>query len=185
PWVAGIIVIGGICAVATWIIGPTKGLFAAADDGLIPSKLGKVNRFGAPLPILLLQGAICSMLCLVYLLLPSVKSAYWFLSAMAAQLAFFMYAILFISAIRLRYVSPQQRAFKIPGGNIGMWLLAGMGFVVSLFVIALGFIPPSDVDVGSVWWYETLLIGGDLSILLPVFFLGRKHKLQIDAFQPA
>lgn len=183
PWVAGIIVLGGVCAVATWIIGPTKGLFAAAQDGFLPALLSKTNRFGVPLPMLLLQAALCSLLCLVYLLLPSVKSAYWLLSAMAAQLAFLMYALLFLSALRLRYKEKETpRPFKIPGGNVGCWLVCGLGLLICVFVIVLGFIPPSDIPVGNLWTYEALLIGGECALILPIFML-KKHS--VGAQRPA
>ena len=178
PWVAGIIVLGGVSAVATWIIGPTKGLFAAAQDGLLPAFLSNMNRFNVPLPMLMLQASLCTILCLVYLLLPSVKSAYWLLSAMAAQLAFFMYAILFISTLRLRYTHKDTpRPFKIPGGNAGCWLVCILGLVTCLFVIVLGFIPPSDLPIGNIWSYEALLIGGECALIAPIFFLKGSSKI--------
>src|SRR5690606_23431261 len=128
-------------------------------DDLLPKGLQRTNRFGVPMPILMLQGIIGSILTLAFLLLPSVKSSYWALTAMAAQLAFVMYAILFLSAIRLRYTAKDMpRPYTIPGGNIGIWLVGGSGFIISLFVIFLGFVPPSDLNVGSIWRYEALLL---------------------------
>lgn len=173
PLIAGAILIGGVCAVATWIIGPTKGLFAAADDGLLPPLLAKTNRFGVPYAMLLIQGAICSLLTMVYLLLPTVEGAYFALSAMAAQLSLMMYAILFCAAIRLRYSHPHQtRPFKIPGKNWGIWLASIAGLTVSAAVIFLGFVPPStQVEVGDVIKYQTFLIGALLIILLPLVFI--------------
>lgn len=173
PFIAGAILIGGICAVATWIIGPTKGLFAAADDGLLPAFLAKTNRYGVPYMMLLAQGIICSLLTLVYVLLPTIEGAYFLLSAMAAQLSLLMYAILFCAAIRLRYSHANTpRPFKIPGKNWGMWLVAGSGVLISSFVVLLGFVPPShNVDLGDVVLYETCLIVGNIFILLPILFI--------------
>jgi amino acid transporter len=173
PFIAGAILIGGICAVATWIIGPTKGLFAAADDGLLPAFLAKTNRYGVPYMMLLAQVFICSLLTLVYVLLPTIEGAYFLLSAMAAQLSLLMYAILFCAAIRLRYSHANTpRPFKIPGKNWGMWLVAGSGVLISSFVVLLGFVPPShNVDLGDVVLYETCLIVGNIFILLPIVFI--------------
>ncbi|MBS0287774.1 MAG: amino acid permease [Proteobacteria bacterium] len=175
PLMAGAILIGGVCAVATWIIGPTKGLFAAADDGLLPGYLAKTNRYGVPYAMLLTQGGICSLLTLVYILLPTVEGAYYLLSSMAAQLSLLMYAILFAGAISLRYTQPnKERPFKIPGKNWGIWLFAGMGILISLVVIVLGFVPPtSKVNLGDVVMYEGCLIAGIAVILLPLVFI---HK---------
>lgn len=177
PWleivIACAILIGGVCAVATWIIGPTKGLFAAADDGLLPPFLARTNRYGVPYAMLLTQGGICSLLTLVYILLPTVEGAYFALSAMAAQLSLLMYAILFAASISLRYTKPNTpRPFKIPGKNWGIWLAAGAGFIVCISVVMLGFIPPSTkIDLGDVVMYESFLIGGMGLILLPVLLI--------------
>jgi amino acid transporter len=179
PYIAGAIIIGGICGVATWIIGPTKGLFAAASDGLLPKGLDYTNRYGAPVKILLLQGLIGTTLSGVYLLLPTVQSAYWLLSAMTAQLSFLMYALLFAATIRLRYVAPQKvRPFKIWGGNWGVWLVAGTGFLASIGVILLGFIPPTEVEVSNIWQYETILILGGTVIVGPAFIWPKYQALK-------
>ena len=170
-WIGFSIIIGGIGGVATWIIGPTKGLLAAKEDKLIPKALEKTNRYGVPIPILILQAIIGSILTLSFLWMPSVKSAYWLLSAMATQLALLMYAVIFLAAIRLRYNrKTTPRAFKIPGGNVGMWLVAGIGCTTCLGVLFLGFIPPNAIDVGNLWVFETLLIGGIIAILTPWCF---------------
>ncbi|MBS0289935.1 MAG: amino acid permease [Proteobacteria bacterium] len=173
PLMAMAILIGGVCAVATWIIGPTKGLFAAADDGLLPEFLAKTNRFGVPINMLLTQGGICSLLTLIYILLPTIEGAYYLLSALAAQLSLLMYAILFAAAIRLRYSQKEkERPFKIPGKNWGMWLFAGMGIGISVIVILLGFVPPTHkIELGDVVLYECYLIAGMFFILLPIFLI--------------
>lgn len=187
PWLSGLIaiaiLIGGFCQVATWIIGPTKGLFAAADDSLLPAFLAKTNRYGVPYVMLLAQGTICSILTLVYLFLPSVEEAYFALSVMAAQLSMIMYAILFISAIRLRYVQPHTpRPYQIPFGKIGMWCVAGVGTLLCLSVVGIGFLPPTlNIDIGDVLLYEGFLVGGMALILLPILLIhvpwGRKKQL--------
>jgi glutamate:GABA antiporter len=177
PWLSTLIaiaiMIGGVCAVATWIIGPTKGLFAAADDGLLPGFLAKTNRYGVPYAMLLTQGVICSLLTLVYLFLPTVEGAYFALSAMAAQLSMIMYAILFASALRLRYTQKDTpRPYKIPGGNVGMWIVACAGIMISITVVTIGFLPPTlNIDVGDVLMYEGFLIGGMIVILLPILLI--------------
>jgi amino acid transporter len=173
PLMAVAILIGGICAVATWIIGPTKGLFAAADDGLLPPFLAKTNRYGVPQNMLLIQGLIGSLFSLVFILLPTLEGAYFLLSAMAAQLSLLMYGLLFAASIRLRYNQASiKRPFKIPGGNWGIWWVAGSGIGISVLVILLGFIPPTHkIDVGDVLIYESYLIGGILAILLPIFLI--------------
>ena len=93
--------------------------------------------------------------------MPSVNTSYWILVAMASELYLVMYILMFIAAIRLRYTHPHnERHYRIPGGRLGMWLVAGIGILGSLFAIIVGLFPPSQIDTGKVLSYETILIGG-------------------------
>lgn len=178
--VAIAILIGGVAAVTTWIIGPTKGLFAAADDNLLPQSLAKTNRYGVPTNMLLLQAAICTALTLFYLFLPSVEGTYFALSQMAAQLSMIMYIILFAAALRLRYSQKTiLRPFKIPLGDIGMWITCVIGITTCLMVILIGFLPPiGKIDVGNGMGYELVLIIGLCVFILPTLFIHRLNKPQ-------
>jgi Amino acid transporters len=178
PIIAICIIIGGISGVSAWIIGPTKGLLAAANDGCLPDWLKKTNRHGAPVAVLLLQGGIFSVLCGAFLLFPTVNSSYWFFSALTAQLAMLVYVLMFTASIRLRYSHPEQyRAYIIPGKRVGIWLAASAGILISIFAIAIGFLPPPNIKIGNVFLYEGLLVTGILVFTGLPFVLFRKSSL--------
>jgi amino acid transporter len=177
PVIAVLIVIGGIGGVAAWIIGPTKGLLVATLDGSAPAILGKINRHGVPVVILLLQAVICTALCSIFLLMPTVSSSYWVLTAITAQLAMLVYIALFAAAIYLRYKKPEVvRDYKIPFGNVGIWVLGLLGISSSIFAIAIGFIPPSDMNVGSLFKYEMILVVGIVIFCVPPVVMYRVRK---------
>ncbi len=170
PVVAFMLVLGGLASVNNWIIAPTKGLLVAAQDGSMPAIFHRENRHGAPVVLLMYQAVIVSLLTLVFLLIPSVNGSYWFLTALAAQLYMVMYIIMFITAIYLRYKFPHHpRAFSIPGGNLGMWIVSVAGIIGCSVTIAVSFIPPPNTDIGSLWYYEGLLITGFIIMCLPPF----------------
>ena len=106
PIIVLMIVIGAFAGVSSWIIGPTKGLLVASEDGSMPTFLRHTNKHNVPTTILLLQAMIFSVLCSVFIIMPTVSSSFWLLSAMTAQLALLSYAIMFAAAIRLRYQPP-------------------------------------------------------------------------------
>ena len=167
-----LIIIGGIGTVAAWIIGPTKGLLVAVRDGSLPKQLGAVNQRDVPVVILLMQAVLFTLLCSVFLLMPTVTSAYWLLTAITAQLAMLVYVGMFAAAIYLRYKYPKiPRAFKIPGGRWGIWCVGLLGLGSSVFAILLGFVPPEQVHVGALWRYESLLLGGIVLFALPPFVM--------------
>lgn len=162
PIIAGAIIIGGLSGVSAWIIGPTKGLMVAAEDGSLPQFMRQRNSKGVPSNVLILQGVIVSILCLAFVLMPTVNSSFWLLSQITAQLALLVYIGLFAAGIRLRYKQGYvARSFTIPGGKkFGMWFVALCGILACLIAFGLGFIPPSQVGITNVFVYELLLIGG-------------------------
>lgn len=175
PLTAALIIIGGLSGVSAWIIGPTKGLLVAARDGSLPHQLAKVNAAGAPVKILMLQGIIFTLLSSLFILVDTVNAAYWLLRALCGQLALLVYIFMFAAAIKLRYSQPHiPRAYKIPGGKLGMWCTAGIGLLCCIGTILIGFVPPTQIQIHNAYFFETFLIVGMLiCILLPWILL--KH----------
>jgi putative glutamate/gamma-aminobutyrate antiporter len=178
PFLACAIVIGSIGGVGAWILGPSKGILMACHDGCLPAKLGIKNRHGVPVVILLLQGIIFTILCSAFIFMPTVSSGFWVLSNITSILALLVYIAMFLAALRLRYKHPEvERTFRIPGGKIGLWSTCLIGLASSLFTIGIGFLPPSQIAVGDVKTYESIMIVGvALSCLLP-FIIYWLHKL--------
>ncbi len=161
PVIAIMITLGAMGGVSTWAAGPTKGLLAAAQDGDFPPILHKVNKNSMPVAMLVFQGIIVTIISAVFLFMPNVNSSFWILLVLASQLYLVMYIIMFMAGIILRYKKPETpRAYKIPGGNFGMWLVAGVGILGSLFAVIIGFFPPDQVDTGSLLFFELFLFGG-------------------------
>ena len=163
PVVAFMITLGALGQVTAWIVGPSKGLFATAKEGDLPPFFQRVNKNGVAVNLLTVQGCIVTILSLVFLLMPDVNSSYWILSALTVQLYLIMYILLYSAAIKLRYSKPNvQRAYKIPGGNLGMWIIAGVGILGALFAIFIGFFPPAQLKSGSILFYGLFLSLGIL-----------------------
>lgn len=177
PVIAVLIILGGIGTVSAWVIGPTRGVMIAAADGSAPNWLAKQNKYGMPAATLIIQGIIFTLLSTLFIFMPSINATFTLLSAMTAQLGILVYMLIFAAAVRLRYKHPLvERRYKVPGGNIGIWLVSGLGFITCIVVFALGFLPPSQINIGRVFTYEAVLIGGMLVICLPPFFLSTDRK---------
>lgn len=178
PLVGIAVIIGSLGSVNNWIIAPAKGLLVAAQDGLLPKHLSHTNRYGAPDTLLIYQAVIVSLLCAIYLCMPGINGAYWFLTALAVQLYMFMYIIMFIAAIYLRYKYPEQiRPFRIPGRrHLGMWFTAICGLIGSSIAFAVSYIPPSYIQIGSYYQYECMLVLGFLTMLTPPLLMQLFHN---------
>ena len=180
PLLAGAIILGGLSGVSAWIIGPTKGLMVAAEDGSMPRFLKEKNQASVPKNVLILQGVIVTVLSLAFVLMPSVNSSFWLLSQITAQLALIVYVALFAAGIALRYKkgAMKKRSFSIPGGKrVGMWCVGVMGILACAIAFSLGFIPPKEIGLGKIWVYEMVLILGIfVSVALPLIFIKKSQK---------
>lgn len=152
---------GAIGGVMSWVTGPSRGLLETAREGEMPPVLAKVNKAGAPVTLLFLQAAIVTVLALLYFLMRDVSVAFFILSAMTATLYLAMYMLMFAAAIRLRITRPDlPRAYHVPGGLFGMWLVGGIGFVGVTFALIVGFFPPTNLPVGNPILYVGLVAFG-------------------------
>jgi amino acid transporter len=165
------IVLGAIGELNAWIIGPVRALHATSRHGDLPPIFQKLNKHGMPSNLLLFQGAIVTLSSFVFLLMPSASSAFWILSAMSAQLYLVMYILMFLAAIKLRYSHPHVvRTYRIPYHMPGIWLVGTLGALSSLLAFAIGFVPPGQLKVGNLFFYEGFLgIGIFAMAIIPVF----------------
>jgi len=178
PLLIALIIIGSLCSVSTWVIGPTRGLFIATAESQISGLRWflTLNRFGAPVNLLLLQGILVSLLASLFILIPTVNEAYWMLSVMTAQLAVLFYILLFLAALCLRYKEGHQaRVYRIPGGTIGIFFTTGLGLLTCLTIFIIGFFPPAVVT-GSFFKFDSVLVLGILFFCLPLYFIGRARR---------
>ena len=59
----------------------------------------------------------------------------------------------------------------------GMWIFAVAGMIGSFLTFIVGFIPPGDIHVGSVFRYEALIVGGLVSMIILPLLLYRKSTI--------
>ncbi len=171
------IIVGAFGSIAAWVIGPTKGLVVAAEDGFAPKIFSYRNKRGAPIAILILQAILVVVICCLFLFIKSFNTSYWILSDLTAQLALMFYILLFAAAIKLRSKTPKQDdAFTVPGKRIGIWIVGGIGLLTCIGAFFIGFIPPDKIKILSKSMYEMILILGLLFFTLPAFILYQRKK---------
>jgi amino acid transporter len=170
-----IVAIALVCASAggmlTWLAGPSKGLLLIARrEGYLPPFFQHQNEHGIPVNILVVQGAVTTVIALMYALIPSVSSAYWILSVMTTQVYLIVYLLMFVAAVKLRSSQPNvERGYTAPA----LKLMCVVGFLASAAAILIGFVPPSQFENGSDGAYVGLILAGTvlLGLLPPWLFL--------------
>jgi len=163
PIIAAVTTFGALGMMSTWIVGPSRGLYATSEHGDLPPIFHKTNQHGMPTSILITQAIIVTVLSFIFLFMPSVNSSYWALLALASMLYMLMYILMFIAAIALRRKHPNvPRTYKVPYGKVGLWTVSILGIFGSTFGFFIGFFPPSQIDTGSLIILEIFLIGSTI-----------------------
>ena len=186
PVMAFLIAMGAAGQVSTWIVGPIKGLWAAGVDGNLPRYFQKTNTKDVPVRLLIVQACFISVIGLSFLLVKNVNTMFLILTSIAIILYSMMYIMMFIAAIKLHYTQPNvPRAYKVPGGNLGMWLVCGTGGLSTVACLFIGFIPPTPNPMGTLNF--ELMIGSLclISIAGAFIILNRRKKTWLAPQQSA
>ena len=180
PVMTVMILIGSLGGMVNWIISPAKGLLHAGQEGYLPQWLSRENDRGVASRVLILQAIIVSLVCLAFLLMPSVNGVYWLLTDLSTEVYIMMYVLMFIAAmvIKCKFYVPQS-GFSIPGGRVGMVLTCVLGILGCLVTLIVGFFPPQGINVGSTIYYVTIFALGIIMMLAPVLLLFA-YKLWYD-----
>lgn len=152
---------GAIGGVMSWVGGPSRGLLETAKSGELPPFMAKINSKGMQVNILLIQAVIVRLLSSLYFIMDNVSTAFFVLSAMTVSLYLVMYILMYLAAIKLRSTRPDlPRSYKVPGGKVGMGIVAGIGLLGVSFAFLMSFFPPSNLPVGNPALYVGLVAAG-------------------------
>jgi glutamate:GABA antiporter len=168
-----LIILSRISSLSMWVIGPARGLSVALRDSEYTKNINLFNKHGSPTVVLIIQAIITTCLAMLYLFIPSVVDVYWVFLALSTALTLMMYILMFAAAIKLRHTQPEViRTYKIPGGNIGLWLIAGCGLLVSSYALILSFIPPGKLfNTASIFYKELGFMGLFALVTLSIIML--------------
>ena len=175
PLIAVALAVGAFAGMMAWLDGPSEGLLRIGrEQGFLPPFFQRVNGKGIEVRILTAQGAVITIIALLYAFIPSVSHAYWIFAAMATQVYLVMYVLMFIAAVRLRRSQPDHaRGYRAPA----LGLLCLVGGASSVAALVIGFIPPSQFGRLNVLEYGLLILAGILAIgIVPPLLLDRLRK---------
>ena len=186
PWLYMVLVWALLCntiaMVVTNMAGPSFMLGQAGGSGFLPHWFQKKNKHKMPARLMYTQIAGMTVIAYLVKLIPNVEGFVILLTQTITVLYLFYYVLMFTAFLKLRYDQPNRpRAFKIPGGKFGAWLIGGIGIISSIFGIVLAIYPPTQVksEVGSPVVYISvilILVAVVLGVCFILYQLSKHHN---------
>jgi len=137
-----------------WLMGADRILAVAAYDGAGPRALGRFSaRFGTPLTVNLLSGAVSTLTMILAFRFSHGSAEQYFSAAIALAISTetLAYLAIFPAFLRLRSVQRDaRRPYRVPGGRAGAW---ACGVLTTLWALL--------ATVGLIWpgfgigWFGT------------------------------
>ena len=135
---AGGFIVGLLTTGGSWLMGVDRTYAVAALDGSAPRFLGKFSpRFGTPVRVNVISGALAIMLLIAAQFLTSGSSSKSFALVLylATSAGIMSYLVVLSSALRLRVLDPdRRRPYRVPGGVKGLTVAT----CACMFWLALG-----------------------------------------------
>lgn len=169
--VAALLVLGVLAEIASWIVGPSRGMYVTAQKGILPQAFAKVNKNGVPVTLVVSQLSLTSI-ALIVLTNTGGGSNMSFLIALALTVVIYLcsYFLLFLGYIHLVRKQPEKkRSFNIPGGNGFKITVASVGLIISVLAFIISFFPPSSLPgaEASNSYVELLVVSFIVVLALP------------------
>lgn len=185
PWIYVAFVWVGLGAsmasLVTNMAGPSFMLGQAGRSGFLPKILQNSNKHGMPSRLMYLQMAFMTLIAFLCFLIPNIEGFVVLITQAITILYMMYYVLMFVSFLKLRRDQPNRpRLFRVPGGTVGAWVVAGIGLLACAFGIVLAIIPPAQVaeEVGSPVTYVVVILAIILvtfGICFGVYQASKKH----------
>jgi glutamate:GABA antiporter len=185
----GLIAIGSIAGNNSWFGGAARVPFAAGVDRALPPAFARLHpTHHTPIVAILTQGVLATAIFLISVFLSvtggktSVQEAYDILVNLTILVYFVPYLYLFPALVRLRPpagAAEDPAVVRVPGGAVGLWTAATVGFLATAISVGLVFLPPEGTT--NILNYEANLIGQAAVVIGAGYVLYRFVRRSDDA----
>jgi amino acid transporter len=151
-----LVTVGNAGGVGSTVAGVARVPFVVGLDRYLPQAFGKLHpKWRTPYVAMLVQGAISAIILLISQINETMRGAYQTLVSAAILLYFLPFLYMYASVIRLAFRPDRRqnpRAVLIPGGQAGVAVAGGLGFVITALAMVLSVFPTEDVSNVRLWF---------------------------------
>lgn len=171
--IAALLLLGVLAEIASWIVGPSRGMYVAAQNGILPKSFAKVNKNGVPVTLVISQ-LLITTIAIIVLTNSGGGGNTSFLIALALTVVIYLcsYFMLFLGYMYLICKQPEKkRVFNIPGGKGFKLVVASAGFILSVLAFVVSFFPPSSLPDGAGSESYVMLLGFSFVVIFLLPFI--------------
>ncbi len=163
-----LVTVGNSGGIGSTVAGIARVPFTVGIDRYMPAPFAKIHpRWRTPYVSILVQAGISGAVLLVSQISETTRGAYQVLVDITIIVYFIPFLYMFAAAIKLARRKDRRenaRAVLIPGGRFGVWVIAGLGFLIVLLSMGVSMVPPGDS--ANKFLFEVKLIVGSLGAVL-------------------
>lgn len=143
-----LVTVGNAGGVGSTVAGIARVPFVVGIDRYLPKAFGKIHpKWRTPYIAIIVQAILSGLVLLLSQINETTRGAYQGLIDITIIIYFVPFLYMYAAAIKLagrkdRAHNPQ--AVLIPGGKVGVWIVSGVAFGVTLFCIFVSLLPPGD-----------------------------------------
>lgn len=168
--------LGGLGQMSAWIGGASRIPFMAGLDRYLPAAFGTLHRnYGTPHVAIYWMGGVSSLLIVMSLMGGAVRDAYLVLANFTIIVYFIPYLYLFAALVRLASGPPPPGSIPIPGGRVGIRIVATVGFLTTLAACLFALMPPEGI--ANPLLYEAQILGGAVLLIVCGWLLFRRGRV--------
>lgn len=174
------LIFGVVAQISSWIMGPSKTLYIAAQEHLLPHKLTKVNRYGIPTTILIVQGVIVTLWdALLTFGSQGAGNVSFFVSVSLTSVIYLCaYLLMFGAYFMLIFKYPhRKRTYQAVSNRFFKLLIACSGTFLSVATLMIAFIKPSALSQNEGSTYQWMLMVGTLIMVVLPFIIYHYRNL--------
>jgi amino acid transporter len=175
-----LVVISATGGLGAWVSGVARIPYVIGIDRYLPAAIGRTHpKWGTPYVALLTQGIVVTGLMFAAVTDSTIEEAYIMLLDMTIILYFipFLYMFAALPVLRKKAAGNNDGIRLVPGGSMGVWIVAGLGFSATMLSVGLALMPPADSENPQLFVIK--VAGGCALFVLAglVFYLRNRKKV--------
>jgi amino acid transporter len=180
-WLAKVLAVmlafGVMAEVSAWVVGPARGMYVTAQQGLLPPAFRKVNKNDVPVNFVMVQGLVVSVWAAVLTFGGGGGNVSFFAAITLTVVIYLVAYVLFFVGYLVLVLKKKdkKRAYYIPGGTVVKVIVAVVGLAMSLFAWGISFVTPSNIPTAEDAEYSSILVVSFVIVLILPFVIYALH----------